>query len=420
MAAARAERTSGNFTVFHSGVYTACAALQGRSEEAAGVAGQGRAHHPRSGREDDLLRGRAPRILRHSDRLDAVFLRARSDGQAQDRRADADRSHQARFTAQAVEVPYYWALAPDYDVTLAPMITTKQGPLLQGEFRQRLINGAYSIRGAGIYQLDKGYFTSVTGENAPGYRDFRGSIESTGPVRADRQMGLGLGRHRADRQDVPAGLQPESVALHHERSAPEHRPAKASRSSISPAAAIAAISTCAASTIYGFSNADAQGQIPVIHPVLDYNYTFDHPVLGGELGYDINLTSLTRQSANFDAITQTALNNGSCLTTAAPGAPVPANCLLRGIPGTYSRFSAETHWRRSITDSVRPGVHAVRLAARRCRLDADQQRSGRRQLHRHRRHRPRARHADGRPRIPLSASSACSPGARRRSSRSRR
>ena len=38
----------------------------------------------------------------------------------------------------AVEVPYYWALAPDYDVTVAPMITTKQGPLMQAEFRQRL------------------------------------------------------------------------------------------------------------------------------------------------------------------------------------------------------------------------------------------------------------------------------------------
>ena len=58
----------------------------------------------------------------------------------------------------AIEVPYYLALAPDYDATFAPMITTKQGPLLQGEFRQRMINGAYSIRGAGIYQLDKGYF----------------------------------------------------------------------------------------------------------------------------------------------------------------------------------------------------------------------------------------------------------------------
>ncbi len=39
-------------------------ALQGRSQEAAAVAGQGRADDPRRRREDDVLRGRAPRILR--------------------------------------------------------------------------------------------------------------------------------------------------------------------------------------------------------------------------------------------------------------------------------------------------------------------------------------------------------------------
>ncbi len=101
----------------------------------------------------------------------------------------------------------------------------------------------------------------------------------------------------------------------------------------------------------GFSTADVQSQIPIIHPVIDYTYTFDHPVLGGELGYNINFTSLTRNQANFDAITQTALNNGTCAQTADPAIKNSANCLLRGIPGTYSRFSAETHWRRSFTDS---------------------------------------------------------------------
>ena len=74
-------------------------------------------------------------------------------------------------------MPYYWALAPDYDATFAPMITTKQGPLLEGEFRQRLINGAYSIRAAGIRQLDKDYFKRSDGTTTPGYRDFRGSLD---------------------------------------------------------------------------------------------------------------------------------------------------------------------------------------------------------------------------------------------------
>ena len=46
--------------------------------------------------------------------------------------------------------PYYFALAPNYDLTISPRITTKQGPLLQSEFRHRLEDGFYTIRAAGI------------------------------------------------------------------------------------------------------------------------------------------------------------------------------------------------------------------------------------------------------------------------------
>ncbi len=105
MAAARAERTSGNYTVFHNGVYTACAALQGRPEEAAAMAGEGRADHSRSGREDDLFRGCAPRILRQAARLAALFFGARSDRQAQDRRADPVDHLEYRFTAARLKSP---------------------------------------------------------------------------------------------------------------------------------------------------------------------------------------------------------------------------------------------------------------------------------------------------------------------------
>ena len=85
---------------------------------------------------------------------------------------------------------------------------------------------------------------------------------------------------------------------------------------------------------------------------MDYSYIFGRPVLGGELGYNVNFTSLSRNQASFDPITQTASLNSLCLpTTADPAARIPANCLMRGMPGTYSRMSAEAHWRRSVTDS---------------------------------------------------------------------
>ncbi len=102
---------------------------------------------------------------------------------------------------------------------------------------------------------------------------------------------------------------------------------------------------------YGFSESDVQKQIPVIHPVIDYMYTVDHPVLGGEVSLNTNLTSLTRSQAEFDAITQNALSSNFCSNTAAPATQNSRNCVLRGIPGNYNRFSAETQWRREITDS---------------------------------------------------------------------
>ena len=65
---------------------------------------------------------------------------------------------------------------------------------------------------------------------------------------------------------------------------------------------------------YGFSGADNQSQIPVIHPVLDYSNVLAQPIMGGELSYKFNLTSLTRQNAEFDAINANAANNNLCAT----------------------------------------------------------------------------------------------------------
>src|SRR5262249_15718520 len=78
-----------------------------------------------------------------------------------------------------VSVPYYWALAPDYDLTVTPMITSRQGPLLQAEWRQRLGNSGQTVRATGIFQLEKDVFLNG-GLPTPGYRDFRGSIETSG------------------------------------------------------------------------------------------------------------------------------------------------------------------------------------------------------------------------------------------------
>ena len=348
MAASRAERSSGNFTVFHNGVYTACAPCKDDPKK------------------PPLWQVKAARIIHDQTEKMIYFEDARIEFFGRPlawlpyfSAPDPTVKRKTGFLMPsistssvyggAIEVPYYWALAPDYDATFAPMITTKQGPLLQGEFRQRLINGAYSIRAAGIYQLDKDYFIRSDGSTTPGYRDFRGSLESSGLFALNNKWVWGWdGVLLSDKtffQDYNPRLS-------------RYRTTDPFQNPYSEAISQAFLtgkgnrSYFEARSIYyfGFSEADSQSQIPVIHPVIDYNYTFDRPILGGELGYRLNFTSLTRQDANFDAITQSALNNGSCTQTADPAIKTTANCLLRGVPGTYTRFSAETQWRRRVTD----------------------------------------------------------------------
>ena len=348
MAASRAERSSGNFTVFHNGVYTACAPCKDDPKK------------------PPLWQVKAARIIHDQTEKMIYFEDARIEFFGRPlawlpyfSAPDPTVKRKTGFLMPsistssvyggAIEVPYYWALAPDYDATFAPMITTKQGPLLQGEFRQRLINGAYSIRAAGIYQLDKDYFIRSDGSTTPGYRDFRGSLESSGLFALNNKWVWGWdGVLLSDK----TFFQDYNPRLSRYRTTDPFQNPYTEAISQAFLAGKGNRSYFEARSIYyfGFSEADSQNQIPVIHPVIDYNYTFDRPILGGELGYRLNFTSLTRQDANFDAITQSALNNGSCTQTADPAIKTTANCLLRGVPGTYTRFSAETHWRRRVTD----------------------------------------------------------------------
>ena len=83
-------------------------------------------------------------------------------------------------------------------------------------------------------------------------------------------------------------------------------------------------------------------------------YTLAQPVLGGELGYRVNFTSLTREDGDLrpDHANRRAQRDLCDRSTADPAVKTPTNCLLRGIPGTYTRFSAETNWRRTVIDPI--------------------------------------------------------------------
>ncbi len=69
---------------------------------------------------------------------------------------------------QQAEIPYYWAISPDKDVTLIPRFTTKEGTVYQGEYRQRFEDGRIQMFGTATWPR-----TQQAG--TPADDDFRGS-----------------------------------------------------------------------------------------------------------------------------------------------------------------------------------------------------------------------------------------------------
>ena len=56
------------------------------------------------------------------------------------------------FVAQ---VPFFWAISPHEDLTIAPAMTTSEGPLLQAEYRNALTHGELEFDGSIAYTTDK-------------------------------------------------------------------------------------------------------------------------------------------------------------------------------------------------------------------------------------------------------------------------
>ncbi|HEY2134630.1 MAG TPA: LPS-assembly protein LptD [Xanthobacteraceae bacterium] len=345
MAATRANRSSGNFTVFENGVYTACEPCKDDPKK------------------PPLWQVKAARIIHNQVERMVYFEDARLEFFGVPvgyfpYLATPDPTVKRKtgllmpvFSTSStygfgVETPYYFALAPNYDLTISPRFTTTQGVLLQSEFRHRLEDGSYTIKAAGIWQLDPGAFAGD-----PGDRQARGYVESSGKFNLTSNWTWGW--------DAIALTDSTFLSDYKIQSLQDRNPDPFGAALTSGVSQLwltgrGTSSFFEARTMYfkGLTTADVQGELPVILPVIDYTKVFDQRVLGGEVGINVNFTSLSRDLASYDAISNAAVSNGLCTTaTADPSVKVPANCLLRGVPGTYTRFTAEASWKRQFIDA---------------------------------------------------------------------
>jgi len=343
MAATRSDRSNGNYTVFENGVYTACAPCKDDPKK------------------PPLWQVKGARIIHDQNEKMLYFETAQLEFFGVPvaympffSTPDPTVKRKSGFLMPAysettgygfgMEVPYYWAIAPDYDATFIPRITSRQGVLMQAEFRQRLINGSYQIRAYGIDQLDPGAFAGQ-----PGDKQFRGGIETKGQFALNDKWVWGW----------------DGVVLSDYYFMSDYRLAMYK----DPMASFLSLPTEAISqlyltgvgnrsyfdlrSIYYLSFSGNQQQVPVVYPVLDYSNVLNYNIFGGEVSYKTNFVNLTRNDAVFDPITTTANTLGLCnVASADPLARTPTQCLLRGFPGTYTRLTAEAQWRKSFTDPI--------------------------------------------------------------------
>ena len=343
MAATRADRSAGNYTVFENGVYTACAPCKDDPKK------------------PPLWQVKGARIIHNQSERMMYFENAQLEffgvpmaylpyfstpDPTVKRKTGFLMPSYTSTTGYGfgVDVPFYWALAPDYDMTITPRITTRQGVLGQVEFRQRLMDGSYQIRAYGIDQLDQKVYAGQ-----PGDRQFRGALDTKGQFAINDKWVWGWD-----------GVVMSDYYFFSDYRLAQYRDPLNSFLSL-PTEAISQLyltgvgnrSFFDARAIYYLSFSGNQDKVPVIHPVIDYNNVLNFNVFGGEFSYKTNFTSLTRSTAAFDPITTLANTNGLCLNASAdPLARLPSQCLLRGMPGTYTRATAEVQWRKSFTDPL--------------------------------------------------------------------
>ena len=156
-AAESAERQNGTVTIFNNGIYTACEPCEERPEKP--PVWQIKSQKIIWNGEEKTIRFENARFEFLGIPLAYVPVFTTADPTVRRKTGflapTFGYSDQLGFSA---EVPFFWALAPHYDVTFRSTGYTRQGFLGEAEWRHRLENGQYNLKIAGIHQLQPDAF----------------------------------------------------------------------------------------------------------------------------------------------------------------------------------------------------------------------------------------------------------------------
>ena len=174
-------------------------------------------------------------------------------------------------------VPYYWSINPTMDLTLTPTLYSRENPLYQADFRQRIDNGQYNVAVTGTRPRQRP-------KDTPGDTSFRGSLFGRGQFFVGDSWTAG---YRAELTTDDTFLRRYDLSdetdlvnrLYARRVTPN--------------------STFAIDSFYfqGLLAEDDASTMPWILPQVDYKYRYPDQVLGGRMDLSMNALVLQTESA---------------------------------------------------------------------------------------------------------------------------
>lgn len=231
-------------------------------------------------------------------------------------------SEQLGFVA---ETPYLFALAPNYDVTVTPVTTTRAGQMMKSEWRHRLANGFYKVDLAGAYD-------DTPQDGLPTDRKLRGSLVTKGNFELGSFWNFGWDATVESDDKFRRFYKLDDVDST-DRASQIYLTGQGERSYMSV-------------RTYQFGGlvvSDDESSNSWVHPIVDYNYILNNPVLGGEVSFNANATSLSRDDAIFDPLL--GWQND-----------------WRHVSENSNRVSADIGWRREMIDPLGQVITPFALA----------------------------------------------------------
>jgi LPS-assembly protein len=173
------------------------------------------------------------------------------------------------------QTPYFWAIAPDKDLTIAPIFSTKELPVLYGVYRQRVEDGLFRVAASG----------NLIDDNQPSIgleeHDFRGHIDAVGRFDVDENWRWGFDLERATDKTYERFFDFSDERTLTSRAFAEMFDARN-------------YASFQGYSFYGTRASDVNDEQPIVAPLIDYNWISEPVALSSYFTFDGNIMTLSR------------------------------------------------------------------------------------------------------------------------------